>query len=215
MSQCTAMSKRSGERCKRAAAPGGKVCATHGGSAPQVKAAAKQRKAKQDAVAVAQRMVARAGVDMDPIEHLLDSLHLAYQLQQVWGAMVAAIDERAEEETASDGVLRGELGYEVFSGEVRTDVVVTPKDRMMAVNAKGEARVHPYVEEYQRAIERRAKFAKLCIDGGVAERQIRMVEQQVELAQKVFEATLESIGLDPAKRQEARKAYGRHLRLIA
>ena len=41
--RCTAKSTRSHERCKKAAIKGGKVCATHGGSAPQVKNRARQR----------------------------------------------------------------------------------------------------------------------------------------------------------------------------
>lgn len=207
---------RSGEQCKRSATPGATVCRMHGGAAPQVRKAAQRRKVQSDALVQAQRMVARAGVDSDPIEHLLDSLHLSAQLVYVWGTMVAAIDERAEEETDERGFLRGELGYdEVESGKGFTDVIVRPRDRMMAVDSRGEARVHPYVEEYQKAIERRAKFAKLCIDAGIAERQIRIVEQQVQIVQKAFEATLDKLNLDPAQRQEARREYGRHLRLVS
>jgi hypothetical protein len=188
----------------------------HGGGAKQVKAAARRRVDQRRAVQAAQRMVDRAGVDVDPIEHLLDSLHLSAQLVLVWGTMVAAIDAKAEEETEDRGFLRGELGYdEVESEKGFTDVIVRPRDRMMAVDSRGEARVHPYVDEYQKAIERRAKFAKLCIDAGIAERQTRMVEQQVEMAHRVFEATLEDLGLEPGKRQEARRAYARHLRLVA
>jgi hypothetical protein len=41
--RCTAKSKASGQRCKRAAIPGGTVCRFHGGAAPQVVAAAKVR----------------------------------------------------------------------------------------------------------------------------------------------------------------------------
>ena len=44
--RCTAKSQRSGVRCKKAAIMGGTVCATHGGSAPQVKKAAARRLAK-------------------------------------------------------------------------------------------------------------------------------------------------------------------------
>ena len=41
--RCTAHSPRTGQPCKRAPIRGGTVCATHGGSAPQVKAKAKER----------------------------------------------------------------------------------------------------------------------------------------------------------------------------
>jgi hypothetical protein len=52
--RCTAHSSRSGEPCKRWAILGGTVCATHGGRAPAVKAAAIERlKALQDPAIVA------------------------------------------------------------------------------------------------------------------------------------------------------------------
>ena len=41
--QCTAHSKQSGERCKRPAIAGGKVCYMHGGAAPHVQEAAMAR----------------------------------------------------------------------------------------------------------------------------------------------------------------------------
>lgn len=211
-------SRKAGGACRGLAVKGTEppVCRMHGGGAPQVKKAARERLVKADALARAQRMVQRAGVDVDPIEHLLDSLHLSAQLVFVWGTMVAAIDDKAEEEADDRDHLRGELGYETVESEKGfTDTVVTPRDRLMAVDSRGETRVHPYVEEYQRAVERRARFAKMCIDAGIAERQLRIVEQQVQMVQKAFEATLDKLDLDPAQRQEARREYGRHLRLVS
>jgi hypothetical protein len=41
--RCRARSKRSGERCRRLAIPGGAVCVVHGGAAPQTARAALQR----------------------------------------------------------------------------------------------------------------------------------------------------------------------------
>lgn len=41
--RCTATSSRTGARCKKRPIDGGTVCATHGGSAPQVRAAADRR----------------------------------------------------------------------------------------------------------------------------------------------------------------------------
>jgi hypothetical protein len=41
--RCKAMSKQTGERCKKLAIPGGTVCVVHGGSAPAAKMAAQRR----------------------------------------------------------------------------------------------------------------------------------------------------------------------------
>ena|SRR5438128_3971815 len=41
--QCTAKSKQSGVRCRRAAIPGGRVCHIHGGNIPHVREAALER----------------------------------------------------------------------------------------------------------------------------------------------------------------------------
>ena len=41
--QCKATSKQSGKRCKKAAIKGGAVCRSHGGAAPQVQKAARER----------------------------------------------------------------------------------------------------------------------------------------------------------------------------
>lgn len=164
-------------------------------------------------------MAARAGVDKAPIDHLLDSLHASAQQVAVWQVMVAAIDEKAEEESEERGFLRGELGYEEVprgeNAEGGTDVIVTAKDRLMAVNAKGEAKVHPYVDELNRALERRAKFAKMCIDAGIAQMQLDLLESQVTQAMAAFEATLDELGLSAGQRQEARRSYGGHLRSVA
>ena len=211
--QCTAKSKRSGQQCGNHALKGATVCRMHGGKAPQVQAAAKVRAARIAAHEEAQRMVARAGVDADPIEHLLESLHRAAALVEAWGVMVAAIDEMAERESDDRGHLRGELGYEEVPHDHGTDVVVLPKDRMMAVNAKGEARVHPYMVEYQNALERRAKFAKLCIDAGIAERQVRIAEEQGQLIAQMIGGILDDLKIE--RTPEVTRTVGRHLRLVA
>lgn len=41
--RCTATARQTGQRCKRRPIPGGSVCIIHGGAAPQVAAAARQR----------------------------------------------------------------------------------------------------------------------------------------------------------------------------
>lgn len=212
--KCTAKSKQTGKRCGQYPVPGAKVCRFHGGKAPQVERAAEVRAAKLLAHETAERMVARAGVDVDPIEHLLESLHRAAALVEVWGSMVAELDATGSEEATAKGIIRGDLHYETVENEKYggLDVTVTPNDRLLAVNNRGEAQVHPYVKEYETWLVNRAKFAKLCIDAGVAERQVELAEQQVEIAHNAFEAGLDAAGLTKKQKQEARRAYALRLR---
>ena len=66
--RCTARSARTGEPCKRYATRGGNVCTTHGGSAPQVQAAARRR-LEQAADVLVQRLLGFAldGEVADPV----------------------------------------------------------------------------------------------------------------------------------------------------
>jgi len=54
--RCTAVAKTSGVRCKRPPIKGGTVCPKHGGSAPQVKAAAVRRQVDAAAEALTRRI---------------------------------------------------------------------------------------------------------------------------------------------------------------
>lgn len=206
--KCTATATTTGEPCGNWAMRGATVCRKHGGAAPQVRRAAEVRAARMEAHATAERMIARAGVDADPIEHLLDSLYRAAALVQVWGTMVAALDARGDDE-------RGTLSYYEADPEDRDELRVVSSEPLVALDRHGMAQIHPFVSEYNQWVERRAKFAKLCIDAGIAEAQIRIQQQQVEIVQRAFEATLDEMNLSGDRRQEARRTYARHLRLVA
>lgn len=185
--------------CEKWPIKGADVCPSHGGSAPQVKAAAARRLIEQKALREVARMTARAGVGLDPIEHLLDSLHQAAQLADVWGLMVATLDEHAEAEAESEGFVRGELLYsEVEDPENPDTLRVVSHDRLVALTAKGEAKIHPFVVEHHAALERRAKFAKLCLDAGVDERRVQIEQDKAKLIAEAFIAFAKEVGLDPA-----------------
>ena len=87
--RCTAKSKRTGARCKRAPVVGGRVCAVHGGKAPQVKAAAERRAAAQALEANARAVLAFEAVEplTDPV---LELANLAAEVK----ATVRALGQR-------------------------------------------------------------------------------------------------------------------------
>lgn len=72
--RCKAKSHRSGEQCKKLAIRGGEVCQTHGGGAPQVKAAAAERVTLAEALARSDRRPAW--------QILADALHTVDVLAQ-------------------------------------------------------------------------------------------------------------------------------------
>lgn len=194
---CTAKSSRTGKPCKKRAIKGHTVCGTHGGSAPQVKEKASQNVVKAEAMRLAQRMVERDGTEKSPIDHLLDSLYLASQLVEVWGRMVAELDDVSDEGT--------------FEGGFRGD---PQKDFLLTTNNKGDTQLHPFVVEYRESLRDKAKIAKICIDAGVEVRRVELQEQQVSQAYEAFEATLAGMGLDREGLERARKLYAEQLRRL-
>ncbi len=94
--RCVATSKRSGNRCKRRPIEGGTVCAMHGGSAPQVQAAAARRVLTQQVEADAAAVLATIGVTGvdDPLHELALLASEARAFQDAIGARVNALQER-------------------------------------------------------------------------------------------------------------------------
>jgi hypothetical protein len=189
--------------------PGIGKCRKHGGNTRNHRRAAKREEAEGEA----QRMVALAGVDQDPIEHLLESLHLAACLVRVWGEMVAELDQAQRDDPKAE-LVRGGLGYtEDTDSKSPYELEVISRDRLLALNRHGEAGVHPFVTEYENALDRRAKFAKLCIDAGVAERQVQLAEKQGAMLALAIKGILADLGV--ADRPEVPGVVRRHLTLVA
>lgn len=96
--RCTARANRTGERCRRAAIAGGRVCPTHGGRAPAVKQRAAQRVALQQATDLL-----GDGVTADPLQVLAAAVRASAALL---GAAEAAV--KAEEADPSALTALGE-----------------------------------------------------------------------------------------------------------
>lgn len=212
--RCTARSSRTGQRCKKAAVIGATVCATHGGAAPQVKRAAEIRAVRMAAHAQARRMVARAGVDADPVEHLLDALQTAAAMCVIWGGMVADLDHAGEVQAERvPGLQRGwsvRTWEEGPDGRMRQRVSMDP---LMVQTSDKTVQLHPFVREYHQWVTERAKVAKLCIDAGIAERQTRLAEAQAQMLAQVVRGIAQDLGV--ADHPDFPKVARRHLTLLA
>lgn len=81
--QCKATASTSGNRCRRAAIPGGTVCAFHGGNAPQVRAKANER------VAEAQLRKELGKLQIVPVENPLLELQILAGEAKAWKELCA------------------------------------------------------------------------------------------------------------------------------
>lgn len=90
--RCTATSKRSGERCRRAAIVGGTVCAMHGGKSPAVAAAAEERQVEAQAEAEIRKLW--PGLDQAPVKDPVDLLaRTAAALEHMTDVVGARVNE--------------------------------------------------------------------------------------------------------------------------
>ena len=161
--QCKAIAKRSGKQCTKAAIRGGTVCESHGGGAPQVKAAAARALAAAKASAATARLGLR--VEGDPIAHMLDVI--AYQAGMVayWRSVVEALDD--------DSLTWG--ATKVNDGPTGTTE---------------EAKPHIAYSLLDEAQSKLVRYCAEALKAGVAERQVRLAEQQGSLMSALQRAVL-------------------------
>lgn len=89
--QCTARASGTGSRCRKAPVKGATVCASHGGNAPQVRAAAARRLATAEAVALAQKL--GLPITTTPEAALMSALNQAAGIAAFYGSKVQEIVE--------------------------------------------------------------------------------------------------------------------------
>jgi hypothetical protein len=110
--RCTAHSSRTGHRCRQRPMAGGTVCQTHGGRAPQVRAAAARRLVTERVTADAAAILAHEGVDplADPVEALA---RLASEAQAFKLALAARVNDLSSVRFMASGAGTEQLRSEV------------------------------------------------------------------------------------------------------
>ena len=182
--RCKATSNK-GEQCKRYAIKGGTVCRSHGGAAPQVKARAD----------ITYEAMSWGFTDktVDPGETLLRLVTQSAARAQRYAAELEKLVEESpslREALVADIWIQPERGEAYKAGEYIRGL------------AKLEA------EERDRC----ANFATKAIAAGLAERQVRLAEQQGAAMFEMVKKALNEVTLTPEQSQAFMAALARQAR---
>ncbi|MET7639350.1 HGGxSTG domain-containing protein [Streptomyces sp. NPDC005438] len=180
--RCTA-STRSGKRCRGMAVTGTTVCRMHGGSAPQVQAAAERR------AEVAEQLAARA--DWEATYGELGDAEdpgLIMQREIQWTA--------AHVKWLRDRVQETEAEALVWGVESEADKGAT---EFPGIDTTYSARIHGWVRLYGQERDRLFKMIETAARIGLDERLVRLQEIQTTIMFEIVNRALETFGVEARK----------------
>lgn len=151
MSQCSAKSKRSGERCRKPATPGSPVCAMHGSKSPRAIVAAERRLAEKLA---AELWGGRR--DVHPASALLELVGWKASEVEYWRHRVHEI-QQDDEASLTWGTTKEKTGGEDY-GTTR------------------EAKPHVALQLLHKAEADLAAYASAALKAGVDEAMVRIAQ---------------------------------------
>lgn len=187
--RCTAKNSRGG-RCRKRPIVGGTVCPTHGGSAPQVRAAAEARVQARQALLAAEAFGLPR--EVDPHTALLEELHRTAGAVAWLGAIVADLEQR----DIAWGKTREKTGGEDHG-------------------TSWEARPNAFVSLWQSERKHLVAVAKACHDAGIEERRVRLAESAGQQLAAVVRAVLERLGLSAEQQLLAREVVPEEFRRLS
>lgn len=196
-------SKRAGEPCSNAPRKGGYVCRYHGGSTAHIARAAQQRLVMMSAQGEIAQLMRDCDIpDQNPVDGLMEVVRVAGSMMRLLAIKVGELDEdptiteEVDLETLTvkrTGGLNGFWGFD--------------KDNQMAI--------HPYVQLLRIWSERYEKACKTALDAGVAERQVKLAENQAELLATAVKAILAGLNLTPEQWELAPRVVATQLRQLS
>jgi hypothetical protein len=94
--------------------------------------------------------------------------------------------------------------------------LVSELEDIFGPNHVGEGVPHILVKMWNEERDRTARLAKMAMDAGVGEQQVRLAEKQGQMIVQVFTAMLDdpSLGLSPEQRAAFPNVAARHLRAL-
>lgn len=209
--ECTKQRSRQRGDCHQPAVSGTAVCRNHGGETLDV---LKARGAANKAMSA----FAAFGVpNIQPGHAVLSMLHMAWlRLSLYAGLLEAQIEAQGgtEDDVPEDlEDVDPEQGDGPRTGGLIGHVYAPAKSGDGRI-ATGEApRALVVLEAAER--DRVVRYAKTAHDMGIAEREVKLAEQQGQLLATVIRNVLGDLELTPEQQAKAPKAIGRHLRAAA
>lgn len=195
--QCTATAKSSGRQCAQPAVPGAVVCRVHGGSAPQVKAAAQRRveAAQQERLALA----FGAPRDVEPGMAILEEIHRTAGLVDWYAARILDLDPDSDPRVLSWGrVSESSKQAGAFPGTDTTWSAAPPV----------------LLELWMRERKHLVEVCAAALKAGVEERRVRLAESQGALVAAAIRRILEALDLSGAQWDLVGTVVPRELRAI-
>jgi hypothetical protein len=169
--RCTATAKGTGERCRRAAIPGGSICFVHGGAAPQTRDAARRRLERIRTEGQVAALLDELGpIDGDPHEVLLDTVSHSAAMAELLRILV--------------GGLAPNYDPEIVDSAGRATAALWGPDHL------GDARPHPLVALLGEWTDRAARTAKIALAAGIAEQRVQVLTDQGRLIAGVLQGSL-------------------------
>lgn len=181
-------------RCCRQPVKGAPVCRTHGGGAPQVKAAAAARLQQREAVLAVETFGLPRKVD--PHTALLEELHRSAGAVEWLGAVVADLER--------DDVVWGVAEQvEKLAGE------------FPGIDTTKAAKPNAWVLLWQAERKHLVDVSKACVSAGIEERRIRLAESQGQMLASVVRAVLDRLELTEPQRRLAGVVVPEEFRRVA
>lgn len=201
--RCSARNRK-GKQCGKPALPGQKVCGLHGGKSPQALAAAERRLERARITRTLEELLAEAeetARGKDPIEHLLDTIKHASGMVSVLRSLVGKLQPAYDWRALSDQVREAEAERMSLEAEYAANNEEPPSRLPVLHGAiygpdhNEDAKPHVLVSMLGEWTDRLAKYSKLALDAGVAEREVRLHEEQGRLVVAVLRRVLDHYGV--------------------
>lgn len=190
--------KKSGGTCGRRKGwgtghPGVGRCKFHGGASPQAEVSGAVELARREAAVMGQPL------SIEPHVALIQCIE------------IAAGEVRYASDRIADLEPRQAVGQVVTSRPVKLEKGA--EDPGTYVEEFGPPAVHIWIEVRHRAMDRLVNYSKIALAAGVAERQVRIAEQQAQLLASAVRSILEDLGM--ADHPDAPRIVRKHLTLLA